>query len=171
VGAILTNQNGAGSATFTVPSTIQTATGSQPVANGQTYSVELQGVGSTSQALASPPSLTVSSVSTSTCNTTTCMTVSGSPSSTTIGQNKAVQTSFTNNSNAPVTAIVYAVAHNAAGQTVSYSTATITANAGASATAYDILFGLAPGTYTVTIFATSTSGTAISTTSTVTVTI
>jgi len=172
VGAILTNGQGAGSATFTIPSAIQTSTGSAPVNSGQTYTIQLQATGTTTAvALAIPPTFTVSSTSTTTCNTTACMTASGSPTVTQIGQNKAVQTSFTNTSNAPVTAIVYAVVHNAAGQTVAYSTATITANAGASATAYDVLFGLAPGTYTVTVFATSTSGTAISGTSTVTVTV
>jgi len=172
VGAILTNGQGAGSATFTVPSAIQTASGSSPVNSGSTYSIQLQATGSTtSQALAIPPTFTVSSTSTTSCVTTACMTATGSPTVTQINQNKAVQTSFTNTSNAPVTAIVYAVVHNAAGQTVAYSTATITANAGATATAYDVLFGLAPGTYTVTIFATSTGGTAISGTSTVTVTV
>jgi hypothetical protein len=117
------------------------------------------------------PSLTVGSVSPTSCNTTSCIGATGASSVTQIGQNKAIQTTYTNNSNAPVTAIVYAVVHNALGQTVSYTTATITMNAGASATAYDVLFGLAPGTYSVTIFATSTSGTAISTSSTVSVTI
>jgi len=171
VGAVLTNQNGAGQATFTVPTTYNTATGSASVVNGQTYTVQLQRTSTTTVALAAPPSLTVSSVSATSCNTTSCLTATGSPTQTQIGANTAVQTSFTNTSNAPVTAIVYAVVHNAAGQTVSYSTATITAAAGGSATAYDVLFGLAPGTYSVTIFATSTSGTAISTTSTATVTI
>jgi len=171
VGALLSNQNGAGSATFTVPGTVNTASGSTPTASGGSYSVQLVAVGGTTAALAAPPTLTVGSVSTTSCQSTTCMVANGAPALTTIGANKAVQTSFTNNSNAPVTAIVYAVVHNAAGQTVSYSTATVTAAAGASATAYDVLFGLAPGTYSVTIFATSTSGTAISTTSTVSVTV
>ncbi len=171
VGAILTNGQGAGSATFTVPSAIQTAIGSTPVNTGQSYSIQLEATGSTSVALAIPPTFTVSSGSTTTCNSTTCMTANGSPSSTTVGPNKAVQTSYTNNSNAPLTAIVYAVVHNAAGQTVSYSTATLQLNAGQSGTAYDVLFGLAPGTYTVSVFVTTTSGVAISSTSTVTVTV
>jgi len=171
VGAVLTNSQGAGLATFTVPSTIQTASGSQSVSSGTSYNVQLQATGSTGVALAAPPSITVGSVNTSSCNSTTCLTASGSPSTITLNGQKTVQTSFTNNSNAPVTAIVYAVVHNAAGQTVAYSTATITANAGASATAYDVLFGLAPGTYSVTIFATSTGGVAISAPSTVSVTI
>jgi hypothetical protein len=173
VGAILANSQGAGSGTFTVPTTIQTSTGAQAVSSGQGYTVELQKVGTTSGvAIASPATLTVGSVSSSSCNTTTCVTANGSPTQTTIGSNKATQSSFTNNSNAPITAIVYAVVHNAAGQTVAYSTATLTnVPAGSSATAYNVLFGLAPGTYSVTIFVTSTSGTAISGTSTVSVTV
>jgi trimeric autotransporter adhesin len=167
VGVIAPNSVGAGSATFNVPAT----------APSGTFVVQLtvatqggSGAPVGTAVLDAPLSLTVGSVSTSSCNTTSCM--AGGPSTTTtVGPNKAVQTSFTNNSNAPVTAIVYAVVHNALGQTVAYSTATITANPGNSATAYNVLFGLAPGTYSVTIFATSTSGTAISTTSTVSVTI
>jgi len=172
VGAILSNAQGAGSATFTIPSAVQSGAGSSPTNTGSTYTIQLQKTGTSSGvALAIPPTFTVSSTSITSCNTTTCMSASGSPQVIQINQNKAVQTSFTNTSNAPVTAIVYAVVHNAAGQTVAYSTATVTANAGATATAYDVLFGLAPGTYSVTIFATSTGGTAISSTSTVTVTV
>jgi len=99
------------------------------------------------------------------------MTVSGTPTETTQGAYKGVQSTFTNTSNAPVTAFVYAVVHNALGQTVDISTATITAPAGGSATAFNALFGLPSGTYSVTLFITSSSGTAISGTSTVTVTI
>ena len=64
VGAILSNGQGRGSSTFTVPSTIQTSAGSQPVTSGAGYTVELQSVGSTSVALASPPTVSVGSVST-----------------------------------------------------------------------------------------------------------
>jgi hypothetical protein len=171
VGAILTNGQGAGSATFTIPSAIQTATGSVPVNSGTVYTVQLEATGATNTALAIPPTFLVTSTSTSTCATTNCLTA-GSSTITTIGPNKYVQTSFTNTSNAPVTAIVFAVIHNAQGQTVSYSTATLTnVAAGGSATAYNALFGLPPGTYSVTVFATSTSGTAISGQTTVSVTI
>lgn len=103
--------------------------------------------------------------------TTQTMTANGKPTTTTIGSNQAVQTSFTNNSPTPVTAVVYAVVHNSDGQTVSYSTATLTnVPSGGSATATNVLAGLPSGTYSVTIFATSASGTAISGTSTITVT-
>jgi hypothetical protein len=171
VGAILSNSQGEGSSTFTVPSTIQTSAGSQPVTSGSGYTVELQAVSSSSVALASPPSVTVGSVSSTSCNTTTCMTVSGTPASSQQGQFTGVTSTFTNNSNAPVTAFVYAVVHNALGQTVEISTATVTASAGGSTTAFNALFGLPPGTYSVTIFVTSSSGTAISGTSPVSVTI
>jgi len=171
VGAILANAQGAGSGTFTVPSTIQTSAGSQPVSTGSGYTVELQSVGSSNQALASPPTLTVGSVSSTTCNTTTCTSMTGTAKQTTQGAYQGISSTFTNNSNAPVTAFVYAVVHNALGQTVDISTATITAPAGGSASAFNVLFGLPSGTYSVTIFVTSSSGTAISGTSTVSVTI
>jgi hypothetical protein len=159
VGAILSNSVGAGAATITIPN----------VSLG-TYGVELQTVGKTTDAIASPPSIVVGSVSTGSCNTTSCMTA-GTSTQGTQGAYTGVTTTFTNTSNAPVTAFIYAVVHNALGQTVDISTATVTASAGGSATAFNALFGLAPGTYSVTIFATSNSGTAISGQSTATVTI
>jgi len=171
VGAVLSNSVGAGQATFTVPSTIQTASGSQPVSSGSTYSVELQSVGSTGVAISSPGSITVGSVSIASCNTTSCMSVSGTPTFGVQGAYNGITSSFTNTSNEPVTAFVYAVVHNALGQTVDISTATITAPVGGSATAFNIVFGLPPATYSVTIFVTSSAGTAISSTSTVSVTI
>jgi len=120
-----------------------------------------------------PLLLTVSGTGTisGSCNTTACM-APGSITSTNLPVVKAVVSPFTNTSNAPQTVIVYAVVHNAAGQTVSYSTGTLNnVPAGGSATSYEVLFGLAPGTYSVTVFATSTSGTAVSTSSTVSVTV
>jgi len=170
VGAVLSNGQGEGSSTFTVPSTIQTSAGSQPVTSAAGYTVELQAVSSTTIALASPPTVTVGSVSTA-CNNTTCMTVTGTPAQSQQGQYQGVTSTFTNNSPAPLTAFVYAVVHNALGQTVDISTATVTASAGGSTTAFNALFGLAPGTYSVTIFVTSSSGTAISGPSTASVTI
>jgi hypothetical protein len=172
VGAILTNTNGAGTATFTVPSNYLTQSGSQGVATGTSYTIQLQTTGDTDVALAAPPTVSVGSVGGQcTSQGTGCMTLSGQVSIQTISGYKTAVTSWTNNSNAPVTAIVYATARNAAGQTVLISTGTITASAGASATAYDVLFGLPSGTYTVNLFVTSTGGVAISTSSTATVTV
>jgi hypothetical protein len=163
VGAVLTSASGAGTSTFTVPGV---ATGSNTV-----ELVRVGATGLTGVALANAPTFTVGQSVTQGCQTTSCLTI-GSPSQTTIGGTKFVQALFTNTSNGPVTAIVYAVVHNAAGQTVAYSTATLNnVPAAGSSTAYNALFGLAPGTYSVTIFATSTSGTAISTSTPVSVTI
>jgi len=172
VGAILSNAQGAGSSTFTVPSTIQTSAGSQTVSTGAGYNVELQAVGSSAVALASPPTIVVGGTSGSCTNQgTSCMAISGSPTVTTSGPNKIIQATYTNNSNAPQTAFIYAVVHNALGQTVYYTTATITTSAGGSQTGQLVLFGLAPGTYSATVFVVSSSGTALSATSTVSVTI
>jgi len=99
------------------------------------------------------------------------MGLSGTPAVTTSGGNKVITATFSNNSNAPQTAYIYGVVHNALGQTVAYTTATVSPNAGASASGQLVLFGLAPGSYSVTLFAVSTSGVALSTTSTVSVTV
>jgi len=121
--------------------------------------------------LSVPGSLTVGSVSTTSCNTTSCIVANGQSTQTIQGAYQGISSSFTNNSNAPVTAFVYAVVHNALGQTVDISTATVSAPAGGSVTAFNALFGLPPGTYSVSIFVTSSAGAAISSTSTVSVTI
>jgi hypothetical protein len=166
VGAFTTNALGAANAGFTVPAT--TATG--------TYVVQLVRLGSSASTfgvLAIPASLTVTNaLPNAGCQDTTCMTVSGTPTVTTLNGQKTIQATYINNSNATQTAITYAVVHNANGQTVAYTTATITpAASGGTSTAYLVLFGLAPGTYSVTLFTTTTGGVAISTSTTVSVTI
>jgi hypothetical protein len=173
VGAILSNSNGAGSATFTVPGTIQTPSGSQAVTAGVAYEVELTEVGNSAAALAIPPSMTVGGTSGSCTNQgTACLSVNGTPTVQTLGSNKVLVATFTNNSNAPQTAVVYAVVRNAAGQTVYYTTATISPTAnGGQAQAQLVLFGLPAGTYSVSLFSTSTGGIAISGTTTVPVTL
>jgi len=168
VGVIAPNGVGAGSATFAVPA--GAATGATVVQ----LVVGTKGAGGAvvgTAILNTPLSLTVGSVSTTSCNTTSCMAVTGTPAQSTQGAYSGISSSFTNNSNAPVTGFVYAVVHNALGQTVDISTATISAPAGGSVSAFNALFGLPPGTYSVSLFVTSSAGTAISSTSTVSVTI
>jgi hypothetical protein len=168
VGVVAPSTTGAGTVNWTIPP------GTQP----GTYPVQLviTSVGTSTLAagkavLDVPLSITVGTVSTTSCNTTSCVAVSGS-TFTAQGAYNGISSSFTNNSNQPVTAFAYAVVHNALGQTVDISTATLSnVAAGGSATAFNVLFGLAPGTYSVTIFVTSSAGTAISSTSTVSVTI
>jgi hypothetical protein len=176
VGVVSANTVGAGSATFNVPLSATTGTYTIQLVvatQGGTCPGVTCGSAVGAAILNTPLSLTIGQPTGQPggCNTTSCLTP-GTSQSQTIGGTKFEVTSFTNTSNGPVTAIVYAVVHNAAGQTVAYSTATLNnVPAGSSSTAYDALFGLAPGTYSVTIFATSTSGTAISTSSPVSVTV
>jgi len=168
VGVVAPSSTGAATVTWNVPA------GTAP----NTYAVQLvlSSVGTSTlkagtAVLNVPLTMTVGSVSITSCNTTSCMAVNGQPTQTTQGAYNGVSSQFTNNSNAPVTGFVYAVVHNALGQTVDISTATITAPAGGTVSAFNALFGLAPGTYSVTLFVTSSAGTAISGTSTVSVTI
>jgi hypothetical protein len=80
----------------------------------------------------------------------------------TIGIERVVQTGYLNSLNFSATAIVWAVFHNNAGQTVAYSTSTIVPQGGETLIANNFIVGLPPGTYSATIFATSVSFVAIS---------
>jgi len=167
VGALLTDSNGAGTVVFTVPAS--TATG--------TYPIQLVRVGSDASqlgVLSVAPTLSVgTSPSGQACTNlgTSCFTLSGSASKTTVGAFTGLSASFTDTSTSAVTGIVYAVVHNNAGQTVYYTTATISPSAGATADAFLVLSGLPPGTYQVSVFVTDTSGNAISSSTSVSVTL
>jgi hypothetical protein len=178
VGTLTANSYGEGKGTLTVPGAVQTGTGIQSVTLGTGYQVELQEAGidipgSGNVALAAPPTIVVGGT-TGSCSSqgTICMVLNGTPTVGKSGSNTIISTSFTNNSNAPQTAYIYAVVHNALGQTVLYATSTLNGVApGASETGQLVLFGLPSGTYTATVFVVSTSGTALSTSATVSVTI
>jgi hypothetical protein len=165
VGAFSTNALGSASSSFTVPA--GTATG--------TYTIQLKDVDGdqTFGVLAIPPALTVggSGGGNLNCQDTTCMALGGTPTITTLNGQKTIVATYSNTSNSTQTAIVYAVIHNANGQTVAYSTATITPAAKSTQQAFLVLFGLAPGTYSVSLFVTTTGGVAVSTSSTVSVTV
>jgi hypothetical protein len=178
VGTLTSNSYGEGTGTLTIPSAVQTSAGFQAVSFGTSYQVELQtastGIGATpTAALAAPPSIVVGGTSGSCSNEgSTCLVLSGSPTVGKSGSNTIISASYTNTSNAPQTAYIYAVVHNALGQTVLYATSTLNGVApGASQTGQLVLFGLPSGTYTATVFVVSTSGTALSTSATVSVTI
>jgi hypothetical protein len=98
-------------------------------------------------------------------------TLLGTPSQITIGGFPAVNATFTNNLNIVQTGIVFAVVKNSLGQTIYYTTSTISPAAGASASAILVLAGLAHGTYSVNIFVVSPTNVAVSTSTTVSVTI
>jgi hypothetical protein len=167
VGSLTTDTNGQGSSNFVVPAGTQSGS----------YVVQLVTPGATlpTQAwLVNPPTLSVTSGGVgpgTSCNSTQCFGLSGTASQATQGAYQVVQVSYTNTSNAPVQAVVFAVIHNSIGQTVSIATASLTVGVGATGIAYPTLFGLPSGTYSVTLFVTSQAGAAISTTSTLTVTL
>ncbi len=75
---------------------------------------------------------------------------------------------YTNNSSANVTAIIFGVVHNLIGQTIYYTTATLHLTPGGSATAFLVMFGNTDATYVdcMNVFAVTPSYVAISTTST-----
>jgi len=163
IGAFTTDSSGSGTVTVTIPSS----------ASAGAYPLQLVRLAPTSTqlgVLSVPPTLTVSTVGTSSCQSTSCLTATGPATQTTISGQPALAVTFTNSANAQVTGIVYAVVHNAAGQTVYYTTATITPAAGGTATAYLVLAGLPSGTYSVSYFAINSAGVAISASGTSSVT-
>jgi len=169
VGVLAPNSVGTGSINWNVPSN----------ALPGTYTVQLvvatnggTGLASGNAVLDTPLQFTVGGTSGSCTNEgTACMGINGTPAVSKSGGNTIISAAFTNNSNAPQTGYIYAVVHNALGQTVYYTTATVSPAAGASQTGQLVLFGLPSGTYSATIFVVSTSGTAISGTTNVSVTI
>jgi len=165
IGAFTTSTSGSGSVTVTIPAS----------ASAGSYPIQLVRLAPTTTqlgVLSVPPTVSVTpTVGTCSSQGSSCFTVSGTPTKTTVGSFTGVDVTFTNNANGGVTGIVFGVVNNAAGQTVYITTATITPGAGASATAFLALQGLAPGTYSITTFATDTSGNAISTSTTTTVTL
>lgn len=167
IGAFATNTQGSATGTFVVPAG---ATGTVPVQllrSNQTVGASQGGVFK----LVSPPYFTVGGVSGQGIGTGTLTTSSSSITQTSSSVGPELTVPFTNNANVTVTGVVYAVVHNAAGQTVLYTTGTITPAAGQQATAYLVLAGLPSGTYSVTVFAVTPNGIAVSTTYTATVTV
>jgi hypothetical protein len=73
-----------------------------------------------------------------------------------------VYVDYRNSLNVTVVGFAFWVVHNGIGQTVGFGVATIQLDAGANETAYLLIYGLVPGTYNSTIFATAPSGVAIS---------
>ena len=169
VGVVAASSTGAGTVQWSVPA--GTTPGSYPVQ----LVLSTKGTSTLTPPTAIlnvPLTISVGGISGSCTNEgTACMGISGTPTTSKQGGNTIISASYTNNSNAPQTAFIYAVVHNALGQTVEYTTATVSPAAGASAPAQLVLFGLPSGTYSVTLFAVSGSGTALSTTTSVSVTI
>jgi len=80
-----------------------------------------------------------------------------------------VNVTVTNTQASSLTAIVFAVFHNSAGQTLQVSTSSVTVPAGSTATAF-VPTTLASGTYSVNVFVWSTTGSSLSSSEQITVT-
>jgi hypothetical protein len=100
------------------------------------------------------------------------VTVSGTPSKTTIGGFTGVSATYTNNWNTAQNLIVFAVWKNSAGQTVAVTTSGLTLAAGASGTAFAPLVSALPsGSYTVNVFVWTTSNQPVSSTTSISVSV
>jgi hypothetical protein len=93
---------------------------------------------------------------------TSVWTVVAAPTASPTGIAPTEATAFSNHASVDVTGIVLLVLKNTAGQTIYYTSATVTIAPGGIGTSYDAIFGVAPGTYNATIFAIAASGVAIS---------
>jgi len=80
-----------------------------------------------------------------------------------------INVTITNSLSSSTTAIVFAVVHNSAGQTIEVTTSSAVVAAGATVSAYPVL-SLASGTYSVTIFVWASNGASLSQSETVSIT-
>jgi len=85
------------------------------------------------------------------------------------GPYNAVNATITNTQSSAITAVVLAVFHNSAGQTLQVATGTASVAAGASTTVF-VITNLPSGTYSVNVFVWSSTGSSLSSSQTVTVT-
>lgn len=88
----------------------------------------------------------------------------GTPAFFQLGSFHVIQASVYNPSGTNGTLVVYMVVHDTVGRTLEYSTATIVVAPGAYGTAFLIVFGLLPGDYRATVFATLPNFVAVSAT-------
>ena len=96
--------------------------------------------------------------------TTTTYTLVGSLHVCQISGLRCISANYANAANSTTTlGIVYAVLHNSIGQTVLFTTSTLTPSASANSTAYLIVEGLPSGVYSATVFAVDQNNVAIST--------
>jgi hypothetical protein len=154
VGALIPNAVGAASTTVTIPT----------AATAGTYVIQL--VDSTGHwDLAIPMTFTVGAPSGIGVTTLT----PGTPSQATLNGQPDITLTYTNTlSTSSITIVGYAVATNALGQVVLYTTGSATLAPSGSQTLYFVLAGLPAGSYTVSIYAISSTGLVVSTTTSAT---
>jgi hypothetical protein len=104
--------------------------------------------------------------------TTTTYTLVGSLHQCQVSGLRCISANYANAANSTTTlGIVYAVLHNSIGQTVLFTTSTVTPAAGGNSTAYLIVEGLPSGAYNATVFAVNQNNVAISTNTIIKVTL
>ena len=86
------------------------------------------------------------------------LTFVGTPTVVALGPLQAAEVTLDNHLGVSVLGIAIMVIHNALGQTIYYSTATLNLTRGSYATAYIVEAGVPTGVYNATIFAFSTGG-------------
>jgi hypothetical protein len=152
-----------------------TVTGTNKPGSSVTYAVSVSGlpVGTWSLQVSAK---TLAGTSGSTTATVKVTQVSGTSTFTFVtpkyyllGPYHTVNVTVTNTQAATITAVVFAVVHNAAGQTLEVSTSTVSVAAGSTSSAF-VVVNQPAGTYSVNVFVWSTSGSSLSASSTVSVT-
>jgi hypothetical protein len=98
---------------------------------------------------------------------TGALTFVGTPTVVTLGPLRAAEVTLDNHLGVSVLGIAIMVIHNALGQTIYYSTATLNLTRGSFATAYIVEAGIPTGVYNATIFAFSAGGVAVSNSTTI----
>jgi hypothetical protein len=100
------------------------------------------------------------------------LTLVNPPTPSTCQGQRCYQVTFKNNLAASIVpALVFFVVHNSAGQTVLMSLATVNFDPSATSSAFPLVYGLGPGTYNATVFATNSGEVGISAPTFVTFTI
>jgi hypothetical protein len=156
--------------TTAVPATSISVTGTNNPGHSVNYSVSISGLSTGTwslkvwaKTLAGSGASVTQTITVTVVTSVNAVSFPSPAASCTIGTYKAVCVSIKNTQAGAITGVVFAVVHNAAGQTVQVSTSTVSnLAAGSSSTAYVIL-SVPSGTYSVNVFVWSTSGGSIST--------
>jgi len=153
-----------------VPSSSVTVTGTNNPGSSVTYQVTVSGLATgtsslkvAARTLAGSLGSTTATVKVTAVTSTTAFTFPSTASSCTLGTYNAVCVSVMNTQSAAITGVVFAVVHNAAGQTVQVATSTVSSLAAGSSTTAYVVLSVPAGTYTVNVFVWSSTGASIST--------
>jgi len=153
-----------------VPSSSVTVTGTNNPGSSVTYQVSISNLATgtwslkvAARTLAGSLGSTTATVTVTAVTSQTAFTFPSTASSCTLGTYNAVCVSVMNTQSAAITGVVFAVVHNAQGQTVQVATSTVSSLAAGSSTTAYVVLSVPAGTYTVNVFVWSSTGASIST--------